>query len=94
MQKVDGLTGAFVIRQPKEDDPNKDEYDFDLPSHVIVINDWYHMTADSLFPGLRYNDTEQMPVSYLINGRGVFFVSICFQLFTIYLILVKTEIFN
>uniref|UniRef100_A0A1B6DQZ8 Laccase n=1 Tax=Clastoptera arizonana TaxID=38151 RepID=A0A1B6DQZ8_9HEMI len=73
LQKVDGLTGAFVIRQPKEDDPNRDEYDYDLPSHVIVINDWYHKTADSIFPGLRYNDTEQMPVSYLINGRGVFF---------------------
>lgn len=72
LQKVDGIVGSLVVRQPRDEDPNRDEYDFDLPSHVIVIQDWYHLVADAMFPGLRYRDTEQMAASYLIQGRGQF----------------------
>ncbi|XP_046680737.1 laccase-2-like [Homalodisca vitripennis] len=75
LQKVDGIVGSFVIRQPRSEDPNTDEYDFDLPSHVIVIQDWYHLMADAMFPGLRFRDTEQMAASYLIQGKGRYTLS-------------------
>lgn len=72
LQKVDGIVGGLVIRRPQQQDPNGRLYDFDLPSHLIVVQDWYHKTADALFPGLRFNDTQQMAMSYLINGRGIY----------------------
>lgn len=72
LQKVDGIVGALVARQPKMDDPNSGLYDFDLPSHVVTIQDWYHLMADAMFPGLRFRDKEQMAASYLIQGRGQF----------------------
>lgn len=72
LQKVDGFLGSLVVRRPVKNDPNGSLYDFDLPSHVVVIQDWLHETSDSLFPGLRRRRVGQHPDTYLINGRGVF----------------------
>ncbi|XP_046680734.1 laccase-5-like [Homalodisca vitripennis] len=70
LQKVDGLVGGLVVRRPRDEDPNGNEYDFDLPSHLIVIQDWHHLSADAMFPGLKYRSDSQMAQTYLINGRG------------------------
>ncbi|XP_054290200.1 uncharacterized protein LOC129005360 [Macrosteles quadrilineatus] len=75
LQKVDGIVGSLLVRQPRTEDPNDREYDLDLPSHVIVVQDWYHMVADGMFPGLRYRDTEQMAASYLIQGKGQYIMA-------------------
>ncbi|XP_075221315.1 uncharacterized protein LOC142324284 [Lycorma delicatula] len=72
LQKVDGFLGSLVVRRPVSEDPNGDRYDFDLPSHVILIQDWMHETADALFPGLRTRRVGQHADVYLINGRGIF----------------------
>lgn len=61
-----------MVRTPVEQDPNGALYDYDLPSHVILIQDWLHETADAYFPGLRTRRPGQHPDTYLINGRGVF----------------------
>uniref|UniRef100_A0A1B6LX09 Laccase n=1 Tax=Graphocephala atropunctata TaxID=36148 RepID=A0A1B6LX09_9HEMI len=73
LQKVDGIVGGFVIRVPRDDDPNSDLYDLDQPSHVIVIQDWHHLVADAMLPGLLYDNTDQRPLTYLIQGRGQYF---------------------
>ncbi|XP_054289587.1 uncharacterized protein LOC129004903 isoform X2 [Macrosteles quadrilineatus] len=71
LQKIDGVLGSFIVRVPDSENPIRRFYDFDLPSHVIVIQDWMHTTADERFPGYyRYRETGQSPATYLINGRG------------------------
>jgi hypothetical protein len=70
LQKLDGLEGNFVIRSPKDYDPNGNLYDFDLPEHKIFISDWLHLPADDHFPGLREVNSGQDANSFLINGRG------------------------
>ncbi|XP_046680736.1 laccase-3-like [Homalodisca vitripennis] len=70
LQKVDGIVGGLMIRVPRADDVNSNLYDFDLPSHMIVVQDWHHLVADAMLPGLRYDRTDQRPLTYLINGRG------------------------
>jgi hypothetical protein len=67
---MDGLVGNFIIREPKGRNPNSNLYDFDLPSHVMMIMDWYYLDADQHFPGLLTHDKSQDANSYLIGGRG------------------------
>ena len=37
---AEGLTGAFIVREPLSKEPHGDLYDEDLSDHVIMINDW------------------------------------------------------
>jgi hypothetical protein len=67
---MDGLAGNFIVREPKGRFPNSKLYDFDLPSHVMMIMDWYYLDADQHFPGLLTHDRSQDANSYLIGGRG------------------------
>lgn len=69
-QKVNGHYGALIIREPKEDDPNKDEYDFDLPEHTVLASDWMHNMAEMFMPGLPTRPNGIKPNSLLINGHG------------------------
>lgn len=74
LQKVDGLVGSMVIRQPDLENPVRGFYDFDLPSHTVTVQDWMHSTANQGLPGLRTRIIGQSPDSYLINGKGVHMV--------------------
>lgn len=67
-QKVDGIFGSLIVRNWKEKEPNADQYQCDIKEHVIVINDWFHYPASMMVPGLQ--NISQIPVSYMINGRG------------------------
>jgi hypothetical protein len=71
LQKLDGLSGNFVVRVPKAFDSNAKLYDFDLPEHKIFISDWLNLPADDHFPGLRSGpNIGQDANSFLLNGRG------------------------
>nr|CAH7756546.1 unnamed protein product [Callosobruchus chinensis] len=70
LQRFDGLAGSMVVRTPKSRDPNSHLYDFDDPTHVIMINGWMHQHSIEKFPGLWTRNTDQDPVNLLINGRG------------------------
>lgn len=72
MQKMDGLYGSIVIRQPPSKDPNSNLYDYDLTTHVILISDWFHESAVERYPGRLAVNTGQAPESVLINGKGQF----------------------
>jgi hypothetical protein len=67
---MDGLAGNFIVREPEGRNPNSNLYDFDLPSHVMLIMDWYYLDADQHFPGLLGHDKSQDANAYLIGGRG------------------------
>ncbi|XP_054263291.1 uncharacterized protein LOC128986794 [Macrosteles quadrilineatus] len=70
LQKVDGMAGALIIRCPKEEDPHRKLYDYDLPSHVLVVQDLQHNTAETVYPGVWTRGLDQLASTYLINGRG------------------------
>lgn len=73
----DGLSGAFVVRESKDTDPQKDLYNYDYPSHTIFVQDWLHLMSDNKYPG--FNKDKSLitlkPESYLINGLGSYTVS-------------------
>lgn len=59
-----------MIREPKSVDLSRLHYDYDLPDHVIIINDWLHEPAATRFPGRLSYNAGQTPDSILINGKG------------------------
>ncbi|XP_037922319.1 oxidoreductase OpS5 isoform X2 [Hermetia illucens] len=72
LQKLDGLCGSIVVRQPPSRDPNSHLYDFDLTTHIVLITDWLHEDAAERYPGRLAVNTGQDPESVLINGKGQF----------------------
>ncbi|KAI5742977.1 hypothetical protein M8J77_013259 [Diaphorina citri] len=73
LQKMDGIVGSLVIRRPRSQDPLTRLYDFDLPSHVILLTDWLHTTTDTRLPGNRFANTGSLPDTILANGRTQYF---------------------
>ncbi|KAB0803227.1 hypothetical protein PPYR_00197 [Photinus pyralis] len=81
-QKMDGLTGSIIIRQPLAVDPHSKLYDFDLSEHVMFVQDWIHELAGNRYPGCMKPDethlkstchaVSQIPDNILINGKGVY----------------------
>ncbi|ESO97324.1 hypothetical protein LOTGIDRAFT_114905, partial [Lottia gigantea] len=70
-QIADGLFGPFVVRQPKETDPNGALYDEDLSEHIVMISDWkpapfINRFLEQMNDRFNLND----PSSGLINGRA------------------------
>ncbi|OWF48064.1 laccase-7-like isoform X2 [Mizuhopecten yessoensis] len=70
LQRADGLFGALVIRQPRSRDVHGLEYDFDLPDHTVLINDWLSEMSATRYAGHHHAMTEHSPDSILINGHG------------------------
>lgn len=77
LQKMDGVFGSIIVRQPPELDPHHHLYDFDLSNHVLALNDWMHEQLVEHFPGKRLSDVGQTPDSILINGKGRYTVGDC-----------------
>jgi hypothetical protein len=69
-QKIDGISGALIVRKPSNQVQNKDFYDFDLPEHLVMTADWMHSMAENHFPGMARRSA--LSASMLINGRGRF----------------------
>lgn len=70
-QKIDGVFGALIVREPIKKVPNRKFYDFDLAEHVIMTSDWMHSMAENHTPGMARRSA--LSESMLINGRGRFF---------------------
>ncbi|BES97114.1 Multicopper oxidase [Nesidiocoris tenuis] len=72
LQKLDGVYGSIVVRQPPSLDPNSHLYDYDLTTHVMLLSDWLHEDAQERFPGRLAANQGQDPETLLINGKGQF----------------------
>ena len=68
-QRADGIFGAIVIRD--SNDINAKKYDFDLPEHVIVVNDWIHIPINSKYMSFLHSYGDEAISGVLINGKGV-----------------------
>ena len=42
LQRQDGAVGAFIVKQAPERDVHSALYEYDLPEHVVFIQDWLH----------------------------------------------------
>lgn len=71
-QMLDGLSLPLIVRNPKSQDPHRDLYEHDLPSHTIHLVDWMHMMSSEKWPGLIHRSAGMHAETYLINGRGLF----------------------
>lgn len=78
LQKLDGVVGSMIIREPDSENVMRALYDWDLASHTILVQDWMHTLANDRLPGRLQKDRTQSPDSYLINGLGIYMVSGCF----------------
>ncbi|XP_053999584.1 uncharacterized protein LOC128887574 [Hylaeus anthracinus] len=71
LNKMDGIQGSLIIREPTENEPNRDLYNFDLANHVIFLTDWMNEAATERSPGRNSAGVlGQFPDSILINGKG------------------------
>ncbi|CAK9804050.1 LCC4 [Anthophora quadrimaculata] len=69
-QKLDGLFGSFIVREPEQEEPYSRLYNFDLANHVIIISDWFKEESTSRIPGRRAGETRHSAEAVLINGKG------------------------
>jgi FtsP/CotA-like multicopper oxidase with cupredoxin domain len=69
-QKANGIYGALIVRS-HEHNRNKKLYDFDMPSHLIIVTDWMHHLAEEDFPGMISRSV--LTESILINGHGRYY---------------------
>lgn len=93
LQKIDGIYGSIVVRQPPSQDPNSHLYDYDLTTHVVLLSDWLHEDAMERFPGRLAANTGQDPESLLINGKGQFTVSLNEFYFIVTIIIIISLLF-
>ncbi|XP_034245312.1 laccase-2-like [Thrips palmi] len=68
VHKVNGISGPLIIKEYEP--PHAELYDYDLPEHVIFLQDWMHVDAEFVLPGLATRLTGQPSDSLLINGQG------------------------
>lgn len=71
MQRGDGVYGALIVRNPE--DKHENLYDFDMTEHILITNDWTHMTSTSVFTAHHHGRGDNKPSNILINGRGKYF---------------------
>ncbi|CAG5132069.1 unnamed protein product, partial [Candidula unifasciata] len=70
-QRADGVFGALIVRQAADREPHRHLYDYDLPEHVMIVNDWVTVdTADRLAELVHIR--ENLNETILINGMGQF----------------------
>ncbi|XP_021367995.1 laccase-1-like isoform X1 [Mizuhopecten yessoensis] len=70
LHRADGIFGAFVVRQAAEHELQHGLYDYDLPEHTILINDWLLELTLNRFANHHQAYGDNKPGSMLINGKG------------------------
>lgn len=75
VQRSDGALGALIIRKPIRELPEvvSKLYDFDLPEHIVIIQDWEHLSAVATFNSFHHSIGDNKPKNILINGKGKYY---------------------
>lgn len=71
MQRGEGVFGSLVVRQSPSREPHTGNYDFDLPEHVFIVNEWQNQPLIDIYTNLQHAGGPQKADSVLINGRDV-----------------------
>ena len=72
LQRIDGLYGAFIVRDTPEMEPHLGLYEEDRPEHVIIVNDWLEEMGGETFAHHHHSNGDNNPRSILINGTFSF----------------------
>ena len=67
VQRVDGLHGPLIVREPN--DPNAALYDYDLLKHIISVQDWEHKLETSIYSAGHHSDGGAARPTILVNGN-------------------------
>ena len=70
LQRADGAFGALIVKQPQSQEINGNLYDYDLPEHVVFLQNWLEQPTITRFAAFNIN-----PIfvdSMLINGKGAY----------------------
>ncbi|XP_071949652.1 uncharacterized protein [Antedon mediterranea] len=71
VQRGDGLYGALIVREPRQKEFNSKEYDFDLPQHYMLFNDWLSIPSITIsMVSIANGVPSEHSLSLLINGRS------------------------
>ena len=68
--KKDGVFGAFIVRDDKQNDPNGQLYDYDLKEHYITLIEWASLSFQSLYGSYTHSGLYFTEHIILINGKG------------------------
>ena len=74
----DHMNGVLVVKAPRWKEPAYADYDYDLPCHVISVDDAAQFLFDFQWPGYYQNMTHlpMKEVSLVVNGKGSYNVRI------------------
>jgi len=68
VHRGDGVIGAMVVR--RINDQHAHDYDTDLLSHVLVLQDWTHKSMVAKYTGRHHGGMDDYASTILINGKG------------------------
>jgi hypothetical protein len=69
MQRSEGVFGSLVVRQSPSREPHTGSYDFDLPEHVLVVNEWQNKPLIDIFTASHHSNGTEKADAVLINGE-------------------------
>ncbi|PVD18894.1 hypothetical protein C0Q70_21452 [Pomacea canaliculata] len=69
IQRGEGLFGSFVVRVPQQLDLQGKLYDYDLPEHVVVVNEWTNTPMDEVLTEAAFRGQGESADTILINGK-------------------------
>nr|CAD7452287.1 unnamed protein product [Timema tahoe] len=75
-QHAGGVFGPLLVKQPLQDDPHADLYEFDLEEHVVILSS---LVPSTLIVDLNLQENFTVS-SILINGRGHQKANICYYI--------------
>ncbi|XP_070173598.1 uncharacterized protein [Littorina saxatilis] len=70
LQRTDGVFGPFIIRQTPAHEVHAGSYDFDLPEHSMIVNDWLVQMVAARFAHKHHGMGDNKPRAMLVNGKG------------------------
>ena len=70
LQRGEGVFGSLVVRQPPSREPHTGSYDFDLPEHVLIVNEWQNKPLVEIYTAYHHSDGDQSADAVLINGES------------------------
>lgn len=71
LQRGNGVTGPLIVRRQWADE-SRGLYDYDLPAHMVFLQDWTQNEANEVFIKRYHDGIDEYPRTILVNGKGTY----------------------